>query len=113
MQNRASCQRGRHIPGRHAIRSFRYAFANNAHGNDREASEKEREEKKKGRVADWAATRGRERSIFIQGVRDVGERKEKREREMCDIYTHTRTTDVRNRHCHVELRALAREKKKI
>lgn len=86
MQNRASCQRGRYIPRRHAIRSFRYAFAN---ARDREASEKKRERKKKGRVADWAAMRGRERSIFIRDVRETYRRERKGERARCARYTHT------------------------
>lgn len=46
MQNRASCQRGRYILQRHAIRSSRYAFANARDWEANGKRERKREEKK-------------------------------------------------------------------
>lgn len=92
MQNRASCQRGRHIPRRHAIRSFRYAFAS---ARDREASEEKRKKKRAG----WQIGRRREvgKEVFLSEVYDVrererkeeGDREKEKEREMCAIHAHT------------------------
>lgn len=115
MQNRASCQRGRHIPRRHAIRSFRYAFAG---ARDREASEEKRKKKKGpgGRLGGDARS-GRKyfypRCTTRERERKEGGDERKRRKERCARYTHTHArTTVRNRHCHVALRALARAKKK-
>lgn len=94
MQNRASCQRGRHIPRRHAIRSFRYAFAS---ARDREASEEKRKKKRAG----WQIGRRREvgKEVFLSEVYDVRERERekkreierKRRKERCARYTHIHT----------------------
>lgn len=95
MQNRASCHCGRYILRRHAIRSFRYAFANarigrRARGKGRtKRKERGREKERNGREAAIGKGGGdrveRARGIFIRDTHVE-----------CGARTHTRT----HRHCH-------------
>jgi len=101
MQNRASCHCGRYILRRHAIRSFRYAFANARIGRRARGKKKEKKErrrkggKKNGRGAVIGEGEGdgveKVRGIFIRGIRTI--------RVECDARTHA-CTYVPRHHCH-------------